>query len=151
MTAATHHRSKTLATWIALVGGLLGLHRFYLHGLRDPVGWLYPLPTLLGVWGVQRMLELGHDDRVAWVMMPLLGLMLVVATGHAIAYGLTPDETWRARYNPGSPVDDTRFGPVIGVVVAVMLGAAALTSTIAYGGQRLFEWQLERERAEQRG
>jgi hypothetical protein len=77
--------------------------------------------------------------------------MLVVATGHAIAYGLTPDETWRARYNPGSPVDDTRFGPVIGVVVAVMLGAAALTSTIAYGGQRLFEWQLERERAEQRG
>jgi len=142
----THYRSKTLATWIAVVGGVLGLHRFYLHGLRDPVGWLYPLPTLLGVWGVQRMLELGHDDRVAWVLMPLLGLMLTLAMAHAIAYGLTPDERWDARFNPEQPTQDTRWGPVIGVIVAVLLGAAALTSTIAYGGQRLFEWQIERER-----
>jgi len=143
----THYRSKTLATWIAVVGGVLGLHRFYLHGLRDPVGWLYPLPTLLGVWGVQRMLELGHDDRVAWVLMPLLGLMLTLAMAHAIAYGLTPDERWDARFNPEQPTQDTRWGPVIGVIVAVLLGAAALTSTIAYGGQRLFEWQIERERS----
>ena len=143
----THYRSKTLATWIAVVGGVLGLHRFYLHGLRDVAGWLYPLPTLLGVWGMQRMFELGHDDRVAWVLMPLLGLMLTLAMAHAIAYGLTPDERWDARFNPEQPTQDTRWGPVIGVIVAVLLGAAALTSTIAYGGQRLFEWQIERERS----
>ena len=33
---------------IALIGGSLGLHRFYLHGWRDVWGWLHPLPTLLG-------------------------------------------------------------------------------------------------------
>ena len=44
-------KSKTLATWIALVGGSLGLHRFYLFGLRDAWGWLHPWPTLLG-WAV---------------------------------------------------------------------------------------------------
>ena len=35
MSAATQGRSKTVATWIALLGGSLGLHRFYLHGGRD--------------------------------------------------------------------------------------------------------------------
>ena len=47
-------RSQTLATWLALLGGSVGLHRFYLHGLRDPWGWL-PWPfTLAGVWGVRQ-------------------------------------------------------------------------------------------------
>ncbi len=59
-------RSKTLATWLAFVAGSLGLHRFYLHGLRDGWGWLHVPPTLLGLYGVERMLELGQDDRLAW-------------------------------------------------------------------------------------
>ena len=50
--------SKTLATWLAVIGGALGLHRFYLHGWRDLLGWLHPLPTLLGLAGVQRMRDL---------------------------------------------------------------------------------------------
>ena len=36
-------KSKTLATWLAFLGGPLGLHRFYLHGARDLLGWLLPL------------------------------------------------------------------------------------------------------------
>ena len=48
-------KSKTLATWVALIGGSLGLHRFYLHGLRDRWGWLFLWPTLVGLYGVQRM------------------------------------------------------------------------------------------------
>ena len=31
-------RSQTIATWLALLGGRLGLHRFYLHGLSDRWG-----------------------------------------------------------------------------------------------------------------
>ena len=50
------HRSKTLATWLAFLTGSLGLHRFYLHGLRDAWGWLHLPPTLLGLYGVSRML-----------------------------------------------------------------------------------------------
>ena len=44
----THDKSKTLATWIAILFGTLGLHRFYLRGFGDWLGWLHPLPTGLG-------------------------------------------------------------------------------------------------------
>ncbi|MCU0927672.1 MAG: hypothetical protein MUE62_00370 [Burkholderiaceae bacterium] len=138
--------SKTLATWIAVVGGVFGLHRFYLHGLRDKLGWLFPLPTLLGLHGLQRLDQFGQDDRLAWVLLPLLGLSLSAAMVAAIVYGLTPDEKWAARHDPAGSVHATGWGPVLGVIVAVMVGAIALTSTIAFGGQRFFEWQLERSR-----
>ena len=149
---ATHptpaiHRSKTLATWIAVLGGAFGLHRLYLYGLRDRVGWLYPLPTLLGLWGLQRIDTLGQDDRLAWVLAPLLGVTLSAAMLSAIVYGLTPDERWAERHNPGAPSDATGWGPVLGVIVALMIGTVALMSTIAFGGQRFFEWQIERERS----
>ncbi len=150
MSAPTHERSKTLATWIAVVGGVLGLHRFYLHGFRDVVGWLHPLPTLLGLWGVQRVQTYGQDDRLAWLLLPLLGIMVTVAMVSAIVCGLTPDEKWAARFHPGEPPRATGWGPVLGVILALMLGAAALTSTIAYSGQRYFEWQIERSRADSR-
>ena len=44
-------RSRAVATWLALVGGSLGLHRFYLHGGRDLWAWLHPWPTLVGAYG----------------------------------------------------------------------------------------------------
>ena len=69
----TPTKSKTLATWIALIGGPLGLHRFYLGNLRDSWGWVHAGLTFLGVLGVQRVLELGQDDRLAWLLMPLGG------------------------------------------------------------------------------
>jgi hypothetical protein len=31
-------RSKTIATWLALLGGAVGLHRLYLKGLHDVPG-----------------------------------------------------------------------------------------------------------------
>lgn len=140
------YRSKTLATWLAVIGGAFGLHRFYLHGWRDPWAWLHPWPALAGLAGVQRMGELGQDDRLAWLLIPLLGLMLSIAMLHAIVYGLTPDEKWDARHNPGAPVHATRWGPVLGVIVALMLGAAALMASVAFSGQRYFEWQVEEGR-----
>ena len=146
MNEPAHYRSKTLATWIAVVGGSLGLHRFYLRGLRDPWGWLHAPPTLLGLYGLQRMNDLGQDDRLAWALIPLLGAMLAGAMLAAIIYGLTPDEKWDARHNPGAAVHPTRWGPVLGVIVALLLGAAALMATVAFSGQRYFEWQVEEGR-----
>jgi len=140
------YKSKTLATWLALLGGILGLHRFYLHGVRDALAWVHPLPTLAGLWGVHRVLELGQDDRLSWLLLPLLGLMLAQAALCAIVQGLTPDERWDARHNPGSPVHATAWGPVLGVIAALMIGATALMATIAFSGQRYFEWQVEESR-----
>ena len=140
------YKSKTLATWIALLGGSLGLHRFYLKGGRDGLAWLHPAPTLAGLAGVDRMLELGQDDKLAWLLLPLLGLMLAQAALCAIVYGLTPDERWDARHNPGTPVHATGWGPVLGAIAALMIGATALMSTIAFSGQRYFEWQVDEAR-----
>lgn len=136
-------RSKTLATWLALTGGSLGLHRFYLFGLKDKLAWLHPLPTLAGYYGLQRMELLGQDDHLAWMLIPLLGLMLAQAMLQAIIYGLTPDEKWDARYNAGQASQPSGWAAVIGVVLSLLLGGTALMATIAFGSQRYFESQVE--------
>lgn len=140
-TPGVGYRSKTFATWAAIVGGVLGLHRFYLHGLRDPVGWLHPLPTLIGFYGVQRMRRLGIDDQTAWLLIPLLGASIFAAMTAAIVYGLTPDDRWNARFNPGpGPQHRTGWSAVLGVVVALPVGAGVLMATIAFCAQHYFEY-----------
>jgi hypothetical protein len=138
----TAHPTKTVATWLALIGGALGLHRFYLHGRRDVLGWLHLVPTLIGLAGVQRMRAFGQDDVVSWMLIPLLGLMLSVAMLHAIVYGLTSDEKWAARWHPGAPPASTGWGPIFGVITALLIGGTVLMGTIAFAGQKFFEYQL---------
>lgn len=140
----SRYRSKTAATWLAFSVGALGLHRFYLKGWKDPVGWLYPLPTLAGWVGVQRMRQIGQDDMLAWLLVPLLGLALSAAMLTAIVYGLTPDEQWDARHNPGHGAQRTGLGPVAGAIVSLLVGGAVLMGTIAFSGQHFFEWQAAR-------
>lgn len=139
----TTYRSKTLCTWLALIGGALGLHRFYLYGKRDLLGWLYLAPTALGLLGVWRMRELGQDDQLAWLLIPALGLALSAAMLTCIVYGLTPDERWDLRHNPGQAGASTTWGPVFAVVLALLFGGTVLTGTVAFGGQKFFEWQLQ--------
>jgi hypothetical protein len=137
------YRSKTAATWIAVVVGALGGLRFYLHGRRDLLGWLHWPPTLFGLWGAWRMHALGQDDRLASVLVPLLGLMLSAAMLSAIVTGLTPDARWDEHHNAGLEPRATRWGPVLGAIVALMLGGIVLMGTIAFAGQRFFEWLQE--------
>lgn len=138
----SHYKSKTLATWAALLLGSLGLHRFYLYGFSDRLAWLHPWPTLLGLYGVQRMDLLGQDDRLAWLLMPILGLMLVQATIFGIIYGLTSDEQWNERHNPGKTPRPSGWVVIIGVVACVMVGGVCLMTTIAFSAQRYFESQV---------
>jgi hypothetical protein len=151
------YKSKTLATWVAFFGGPVGLHRFYLHGFADVWGWLLPLPTMLGAWGLRRVGELGQDDQLAWLLIPILGFTVAATMLQAILYGLTPDETWHARHNAAlsaslKAADPTRELPssgwaaVIGVGLSLMVGATVLMSTIAFSGQRYFEYQVEESR-----
>jgi hypothetical protein len=137
--AAVGPKSKTLATWLALLGGLLGAHRFYLHGWRDALAWLHPLLSLTGLAGVVRMQNLGQDDHAAWLLIPLFGGMVAVAMLSTIVLGLTSDERWAERH--GQPLQTTRWAPVIAVVVALLVGGAALMGTLAFAGQMFFEYQ----------
>ena len=144
MTApGTPTKSKTVATWAALIGGAFGLHRFYLYGARDTLAWLLPVPTLLGLYGVQRARELGLDDHLSWALIPLLGLALAATMLHAIVYGLTPDEKWNARFNALAEPERSGWPAVLGVIVALSLGSAALMATLAFAAQRYFEYSAE--------
>ena len=138
---AAAFRSKTLATWIALAGGSLGLHRFYLHGWRDAWGWLHLPVFALGAWGVQRALERGQDDELSWLLIPLLGLLISAAMLTAIVHGLTPDERWNARYNDAARPCHSGWAAVTGVVLALFVGSGVLMATLAFSAQRFFEWQ----------
>jgi hypothetical protein len=138
------YRSKTVATWLAVLTGALGLHRLYLFGARDALAWAHWLPTLAGLAGVQRMRAFGQDDRIAWLLIPLLGLMIAQAALVAIVWGLTPDTTWDQRRNPSLPPRTTAWGPVLAVVLALLMGGTVLMGTIAFSGQKFFEWQLAR-------
>lgn len=136
-------KHKALATWLALLVGVFGVHRFYLHGLKDRWGWAFPLPTLLGLVGLQRMEHLGQDDRVAWVLIPWLGISLVAALLGGIIYGLTPDERWNERFNGGRNVSIGGWPAVIGVVICLFIGGTTLMATIAFSAQRYFESQVD--------
>ena len=136
------YRSKTLAAWLALLVGAFGVHRLYLHGLRDRLAWAHVPFTLAGLAGAVRMSNLGQDDAWASRLVPVLGLMLSQAMLAAIVYALTPDERWDARRNPGQPTRATRWGPVLAAIAALLVGGVVLIGTIAYSIQKFFEWQL---------
>ena len=131
-------RSRTAATWLALIGGSLGLHRFYLHGLADLYGWLLPGPTLVGAYGFWRMRHFGVDDALGAWLVPLLGVTVALSMLAAIVYGLTPVERWQARWGIGKGTG-SGWPVVIGVIVALAAGATVTLATIAFTAQRYFE------------
>ena len=133
-------RSRAVATWLALVGGSLGLHRFYLHGARDLWGWLHPWPTLVGAYGFWRLHELGVDDALGSRLVLFLGAMVSVAMLQAIVLGLTSPERWAERH--GSRPHAPTWPIYLGVGVALAVGAAVAMATIAFAAQQYFEAHL---------
>jgi hypothetical protein len=139
-------KNKTLATWLCLLGGPLGLHRFYLVGWRDAMGWCLPLPTLLGAYGMLRVRQFGLDDNLGPLLVPLFGFTLAGCALTAIVYGLSTSQKWNAGFNPTLPAEHpagaTGWFTIVAVVIALLVGATALISTLAYGFQTLFERNL---------
>ena len=141
-------KNKTLSTWLTVLGGPLGLHRFYLFGLSDLIGWALPIPTALGMYGLMRARGLGVDDHLSWLLIPLLGFVIAACSLNAIVYGLMSADKWNARFNAGASEQDTGAGSsnwltIVAVIGALMLGATALMGALAYSFQRYFEWQIE--------
>lgn len=143
-------KNKTVTAWLAFVGGPLGLHRFYLYGLADLPGWLLPVPTALGLYGIERVQQFGQDDRYSWLLIPLLGLTVAGCALRAIVYALMTPEAWNARFNPdaaaGAAAGQTGWATVGAIVLALLIGASALMASLAFGFQRYFEYQIEEAR-----
>ena len=149
MTRATSHsalKNKTIAAWLAFIGGQLGLHRFYLFGFGDLLAWVHPMAAALGWWGVERVRTYGQDDQLAWLLVPLLGFTLAGTAVTAIYYGLTSSENWNAQHNPEHPeavAGDTSWLTIGAVVFALLFGTISLMSSIVFSFQRYFEYQVE--------
>jgi hypothetical protein len=143
-------KNKTLAAWLAFLGGPLGLHRFYLHGLFDALGWLLPIPTALGIHGIARIQQFGQDDQLSWVLVPLLGFTFAACALTAIVYALSTPEKWNAKFNPQLPEDaqagQTNWLTVGAIVLSLMMGAAVLMASLVFSFQRYFEYQIEAAR-----
>ncbi|MGP1628929.1 MAG: hypothetical protein ACTS5V_03240 [Giesbergeria sp.] len=140
-------KNKTLAAWLAFLGGPIGLHRFYLRGFSDPLGWLLVLPTALGIYGIRRVQQFGQDDSLSWLLIPLLGFTIAGCALAAIVYGLATPEKWNARHNPGAAPDAvagrTNWFTVFAVATSLLIGTTVLMASLAYSFQHYFEYQIE--------
>lgn len=138
-------KNKTVAAWLALVGGPLGLHRFYLKGGGDVLGWLLPIPTILGVYGIVRVQQFGLDDRWSWLLIPPMGFVVAGCALTAIIYGLMTPQRWNGKFNPSLHEEDsageTNWLTVGVLVLSLLLGTGVLMSSIAFSLQRYFEAQ----------
>ena len=143
-------KNKTLAAWLAFLGGPIGLHRFYLFGLGDLLGWMLPVPTALGLYGIERVQSYGLDDQWSWVLVPMLGFTFAGCALMAIIYGLMTPEKWNARYNASSAADaragGTNWFTIAAVVAALMVGTGVLMASIVFSFQMYFEYQIDEAR-----
>ena len=130
--------SQAVAIWLAIVGGSLGLHRFYLHGGRDLWAWLHPWPTLVGAYGLWRLRQLGLDDtrRAAGSSPCSARWSRSRCCRRSSAASRRPSAGASASAGRGAAAG---WATVIGLVVAVALGATATMATIAFAAQRYFE------------
>ena len=123
MTAS--HKNKTFAALLALLFGGAGLHRFYVHGMRDRWGWLHAAALLLS-GGL-----LAQDpSRALLVNTAPLVLSVLAACIETFVIGLMADEKWDARYNATSgQQSDTSW--MVAVLMVINLGYGATLMLIA--------------------
>ena len=139
-------KNKTIAAWLAFLGGPVGLHRFYLHGLGDLMGWLLPIPTVIGLYGIERVRQFGLDDPWSWILIPFVGFTIAGCALTAIVFGLMTPEKWNARFNATAPDDAapgrTNWFTIGAIVLSLLIGASVLMASIVFSFQRYFEYQV---------
>lgn len=121
----TSHKNKTFAALLALLFGGAGLHRFYLHGLRDRLGWLHAATLLLSAGLLEQ-----DPSRALLINTAPLVLSVLAACIETFVIGLMADEKWDARYNAASGQhSDTSW--MVAVLMGVNLGYGATLMLIA--------------------
>ena len=128
---STPHKNKTFATFLALVLGTVGAHRFYLRGPLDRLGILH----LASVCVFGMVLGLAPQADWFYKVLPLL-VSAVAGFIEALVIGLMPDEKFDAAFNPQSGRTSSSRGFLAVLLVAtMMLGTVTLIGTMS----RLFD------------
>jgi hypothetical protein len=109
----------------------------------------------LGWHGIQRAFELGQDDVLSWLLIPLLGFTIAGCALNAIIYGLMATEKWNAKFNPESepsnPSGQANWLTIFGVASSLLLGTTVLMASIVFSFQRYFESQIEQAKVISQG
>ncbi len=119
------HKNKTFTALLSFLLGMVGIHRFYLHGLGDRWGWLHAasLPA-------SAALIAADPTRPLLINAVPLVLSMLVASIETFVIGLMPDETWDARYNPDSGRQSDSHWFVAALMVANLFYGATLLLTV---------------------
>jgi TM2 domain-containing membrane protein YozV len=137
-------RSKTITAALAFFFGSLGLHRFYLYGMRDIYGWAHLLGTLVGIPGTMLLVASERASILGWVLAFLGAVSLLSAFLAAIVYGLRPDQKWDAQFNAHTQRHSRSGWTVIFIVIfSLLIGAMLLMSGLAISFQTYFESQVD--------
>ncbi|AKZ64162.1 membrane protein [Herbaspirillum hiltneri N3] len=115
------HKNKTFTTFLAAVFGGIGIHRFYMAGRKDPIGWLH-LATL----PVSALLIWTFSNSQPLFMGMLFALSVLCGFLEALVIGLTPDEKWDATRNPASGKKSESHW-VLALILVLTLGVGAMS------------------------
>jgi hypothetical protein len=142
-TMISTHKNKTLASLLAAALGGFGCHRFYIYGKKDRWAWIYPAALLLFI-GAGLLAGLPADLPPSFFISVLALFPLSIYAGfiEALMIGLTPDDKWDAKHNPGSDRRSASGWPLIvllvltlgGGFIAVILSMARATDLFHTGG-----------------
>ncbi|ATQ78804.1 hypothetical protein CR152_09730 [Massilia violaceinigra] len=119
---STSHKNKTFASFLALILGAVGAHRFYLRGSLDKLGLMHlaSLPVAGLVYG------LAPEANWFFKILPLV-LSGIIGFVEALMIGLTPDEKFDAAFNAKSGRKSASNWVLAVLLVCTMLTAATMT------------------------
>lgn len=123
----TSHKNKTFATFLALLAGGIGAHRFYLRGSLDKIGLMHvasiPLAGLV--------IGLAPGANEFYKLLPVV-LSFLVGYLETLVLGVTPDEKFDAAFNAGSGrKSDTSWVIALLLVGTMLVGTTGLILTMA--------------------
>ena len=123
----TSHKNKTFATFLAMLAGGVGAHRFYLRGSLDKIGLIHV--ASLPIAGL--VVGLAPQANVFYKLLPVV-LSFLVGYLETLILGVMPDEKFDAAFNPASGrKSDTNWVIALLLVGTMLLGTTALISTLA--------------------
>lgn len=120
------HKSKTIASVLSALIGMLGIHRFYLFGRNDVGAWIYLAASLVYL---NIAVYSWSDPSLAMRVACLFPLGAFIAAVEALVIGLTDDAKWDQRHNAQSMTQSRSGWPLIVVLVLAM--ATAFTALVA--------------------
>ena len=121
------HYNKTWATFLASVLGGVGVHRFYLGGLKDKLGWLHLASVPLSA-----LLYFSHKPEIVMFSLSPLIVSILLGQLQALVLGLTSDEKWDQRHNASSGhKSDSRWPLAVLLVLTMAFGSTGLMAAWA--------------------